>query len=298
MFKCTLCPHRCSAVRDDTVGNGRCRMPSLPRLARAALHYGEEPCISGENGSGTIFFSGCSLSCVFCQNYEISHKDYGVTVTVDELIDCMKRLVDDGAQNINLVNPTHFTHSIKEALTQYRPPVPVVYNSSGYERVETIRSLEGLIDIYLPDYKYADDQLALSLSGIPHYRQTALDAIGTMIAQTGHLRIDQKDRAEKGTMIRHLVIPGHTKNSIEALSDIKNIFGDQVYVSLLFQYTPIRPLPQKELCRQLTKRECQKVFDALCENGFENGYVQDLSSNGTDFIPAFDLTGIHNKNSI
>ncbi len=291
MFNCSLCPHRCGALRDDTHGEGRCRMPALPRVARAALHFGEEPCISGKNGSGTVFFSGCSLSCVFCQNHEISHKDFGKTVSVSRLADIFRSLVDQGAENINLVNPTHFTHAIRAALEQYKPPVPVLYNSSGYERVETLRSLDGLIDIYLPDYKYADNTLANAFSGIDAYRETALAAIREMLSQVGHLHIEN-DRAVRGLMIRHLVLPAHTKNSLAALRDIREQFGKDVFVSLLFQYTPVLALPQKELNRPLTKRECQKVFDAMCELELENGYVQDLSSACEDFIPAFDLTGI------
>ena len=292
MVNCSLCPHRCHAERNETVGHGRCRMPALPRIARATLHHGEEPCISFGKGSGTIFFSGCSLSCVFCQNYGISHDDFGKTITDDQLIDCIKRLEDSGAENINLVNPTHYAHSIIRALSRYRPHVPVIYNSSGFERTETIQSLDGLIDIYLPDYKYADDALAKELSGIDNYRLTALNAIAAMLRQVGNLQCDENGKAVKGTMIRHLVLPGHTKNSIAVLEDIKNTFTTEVYVSLLFQYTPIRPLARKELCRTLTKREAQKVFDAMCDFGFENGYTQELSSATTEYVPAFDLTGV------
>ena len=291
MFNCSLCPHRCGAVRDDQNGQGRCRMPALPKVARAALHYGEEPCISGERGSGTVFFSGCSLSCVFCQNHEISHKDLGEIIPISRLADIFRELVEQGAQNINLVNPTHYTHAIRDALQRYRPPVPVIYNSSGYERVETLKSLSGLVDIYLPDYKYADDALAETFSGISRYRETSLAAIEEMLLQVGHLRIEN-GQAVRGVMIRHLILPGHTQNSLAVLRDIRDRFGCGIYVSLLFQYTPVLSLPQKELNRSLTARECRKVFDALCELGLENGYVQDLSSACEDFIPAFDLTGI------
>ncbi len=291
MFNCSLCPHRCGALRDDTTGNGHCRMPALPKVARAALHFGEEPCISGERGSGTVFFSGCALSCVFCQNHDISHKDHGRIIPVSRLAEIFRELVAQGAQNINLVNPTHYAHAIRDALQQYKPPVPVVYNSSGYERVETLRSLAGLIDIYLPDYKYADNALAKELSGIENYRETALAAINEMLAQVGHLCIEN-GQAVRGVMVRHLVLPGHTKNSLAALQDLREYFGNDLFVSLLFQYTPVLTLLQKELNRPLTKRECQKVFDALCELELENGYVQDLSSASEEFIPAFDLTGI------
>ncbi len=291
MINCSLCPHRCGALRDDTHGEGRCRMPALPKIARAALHFGEEPPISGQNGSGTVFFSGCPLSCVFCQNRDISQKDFGKTVSVDQLADIFRRLVDEGAHNINLVTPTHFAHSIAAALEQYRPPVPVVYNCGGYERVETLRKLDGLVDIYLPDFKYADDALALTMSGIKNYRNTALAAIGEMVRQTGFLRV-KNGLAIGGTMVRHLVLPAHTKNSIEALTILKDRFGADLPVSLLFQYTPVDTFDTKELNRTLTARECRKVFNALCELGLENGYVQDISSATEEWIPAFDLTGV------
>ncbi len=288
---CSLCPHQCGAARDDNHGRGRCRMPALPRVARAALHSGEEPCISGTRGSGTVFFSGCSLSCVFCQNAPISHEDFGRTLTVAQLADCFRRLEQDGAHNINLVNPTHYAHVVREALELYRPAVPVVYNSSGYERVETLRTLQGLVDMYLPDYKYADNELALTLSGIPHYRETALNAIDEMLRQTGAVQLED-GLAVRGTMIRHLVLPGHTRNSLQALSDLRERFGAEVWISLLFQYTPMRPLEDKALNRTLTAREGRKVFDHLCTLGLENGYAQELSSATTHMIPAFDLTGL------
>ncbi len=290
-FNCSLCPRRCGALRDDTHGEGRCRAAALPKIARAALHFGEEPPISGTNGSGTVFFSGCTLSCVFCQNRDISRDDFGKTVSVEALADIFRRLVDKGAHNINLVTPTHYADSIRRALERYRPPIPVVYNCSGYERVETLRSLAGLVDIYLPDFKYAEDNLAKELSGIDGYCDTALAAITEMLSQTGHLTVEN-GLAVRGTMVRHLVLPGHTKNSIAALTLLKERFGSELAVSLLFQYTPLYALEQKELNRTLTKRECQKVFDVLCNLELTNGFVQDLTSATDEFVPAFDLTGV------
>lgn len=291
MFKCTLCPRRCAAVRDDTHGEGRCRMPALPRVARAAAHFGEEPCISGTNGSGTVFFSGCSLSCVFCQNHPISHDDYGKTIEIDELADVFRRLADSGVHNINLVNPTHYIHAIRQALELYRPHIPVVYNSSGYECVESLKMLEGLVDVYLPDYKYADNTLAMTLSDAPAYRETALSAIEEMLRQTGPITLEN-GLATRGTMVRHLVLPGYTKQSVAALTDLRDRFGEELWVSLMFQYTPVRELPQTSLNRTLTARECRKLFDTLCALGLENGYVQDVSGATADYIPAFDLTGV------
>lgn len=278
-------------MRDASHGEGACRMSALPKVARAALHFGEEPCISGTNGSGTVFFSGCTLSCVFCQNHSISQHGVGAVVSVDVLADIFRRLVAQGAQNINLVTPTHYVHSIRKALEIYHPPVPVLYNSSGYERVETLRSLQGLVDIYLPDFKYADNALAAQLSGVNNYREVALEAIAEMLSQTGHLQLEN-GRAIRGTMIRHLVLPGHTRNSLDVLELCKEAFSAECHISLLFQYTPMDVLPQKELNRTLTARECRKVFNALCELGFENGYVQDRTSAGKEGIPAFDLTGV------
>lgn len=290
-FRCTLCPHRCGAIRDNIRGEGRCRMPAVPRLARAALHFGEEPPLTGQHGSGTVFFSGCALTCVFCQNHAISHDDFGKNISVAALSDVFHRLVDEGAENINLVNPTHYAHVIIKALERYKPPVPVVYNSSGYERVETLKALEGAVDVYLPDYKYADNALAFAFSGVERYRETALAAIAEMRRQTGDLHI-ANGKAVRGTMVRHLVLPGHTKNSLAALTDLRDSFSNTLWVSLLFQYTPVLPLPQKPLNRTLTARECQKVFDMLCELGLTNGFVQDRTSATTHMIPAFDLTGI------
>ena len=289
---CSLCPHRCGALRDDSHGEGVCRSPALPKLARAALHFGEEPCISGTNGSGTVFFSGCTLSCIFCQNRRISRDNFGEILSVDALTDIFRQLVARGAHNINLVTPTHYTHVIRSALERYRPSVPIVYNSSGYESVDALRSLRGLIDIYLPDFKYADDALAQALSGIPRYRDTAVAAIEEMLTQTGHLRVNEQGLAVGGTMIRHMILPAHTQNSIDVLRLCKDCFGTQTAISLLGQYTPVDRFSQRELNRRITPREYQKVFDAMCDLGFENGYAQELSSATDAFIPAFDLTGI------
>ena len=289
---CSLCPHRCGALRDHDHGEGICRAPALPKLARAALHFGEEPCISGTNGSGTVFFSECTLSCIFCQNRRISRDGFGEIISVDALADIFRRLVDQGAHNINLVTPTHYAHAVRSALERYRPPVPVVYNSSGYESVNTLRSLHGLIDIYLPDFKYADDTLAQTFSGIPRYRDTTIAAIEEMLSQTGHLQINEQGLAIGGTMIRHMILPAHTKNSIDVLHLCKDRFGTQTAISLLGQYTPVDTFAWRELNRRITPREYQKVFDVMCELGFENGYAQELSGDTDTWIPTFDLTGI------
>lgn len=290
-YICSICPRQCGAVRTET-GNssGYCGMPAQPLLARAALHFGEEPCISGTRGSGTVFFSGCSLECLFCQNQSISHERYGKPVTIQRLADIFRELEQAGAHNINLVNPTHYATSICKALQLYKPNIPVVYNSGGYERVETLKMLEGLVDIYLPDCKYVDSVLSAVLSDAPDYFQFASAAISEMVRQTGPVVLDENGIAQKGTIVRHLVLPGHTKNSIEVLDWLATVHN--VWVSLMFQYTPCGDLTgHKELQRPLTRRECDKVWGHLSDLGL-NGYVQDRESNGTEMIPAFDLTGV------
>ena len=292
-FICSICPRCCNAKRTEAENaNGYCGMPSAPVVARAALHFGEEPCISGINGSGTVFFSGCSLRCRFCQNDEISQRRFGKPVTEQRLADIFRELEQAGAHNINLINPTHYAVSIRKALELYKPDVPVVYNTGGYERVETLKSLDGLIDIYLPDCKYVDSALSAALSDADDYFIHASAAIKEMARQTGNVMLDEQGIMQKGTMVRHLVLPGHTKNSIEVLDWLATI-RDKVWISLMFQYTPCGELSdRKELCRTLTRRECQKVWGHMDTLGITGGYVQDRQSAGIAMIPAFDLTGV------
>ncbi|MBQ9860386.1 MAG: 4Fe-4S cluster-binding domain-containing protein [Clostridia bacterium] len=292
-YICSLCPRRCMAERTERENaNGYCGMPSSPVAARAALHFGEEPCISGANGSGTVFFSGCSLHCKYCQNEEISHNRYGKGITEQRLADIFRELEQAGAHNINLVNPTHYAVSVRKALELYKPNVPIIYNCGGYERVETLRSLEGLVDVYLPDCKYVDSTLSAALSDAPDYFYYASAAIEEMARQTGAVILNEQGLIQKGTIVRHLVLPGHTKNSIEVLNWLATI-KDKVWVSLMFQYTPCGELKDhKELQRPLTKRECEKVWEHMQALGIKDGYVQDRQSAGTTMIPAFNLTGV------
>ena len=291
--RCMACPRRCGARRDEkTAFGGFCGMPANPRLARAALHFGEEPCISGRHGSGTVFFSGCSLSCAFCQNYEISHKQYGETVTVNRLAAIFRELEQLGAENINLVNPTHFAAAVREALLLYKPHIPVIYNTGGYERVETLRSLEGLVDVYLPDLKYVHTELSKALSGAADYFAFAAPAILEMARQTGPVVLDENGMIQRGTMVRHLVLPGHTRESMAVL-DWLSQYRERFFVSLMFQYTPMRDIDgYPALSRSLTRRECDKVWAYMDSLGITDGYVQSRKSTGTDMIPDFDLTGI------
>ncbi len=291
--RCTACPRNCGVRReDDTPSTGVCGMPAQPTLARAALHFGEEPCISGQNGSGTVFFSGCSLSCVFCQNREISHQKVGKTVSIDRLCDIFRELEDAGAHNINLVNPTHYADAIRQALTRYRPSIPVIYNTGGYERVETLKTLEGLIDIYLPDLKYLTPEIAARLSGAKNYPEFATAAILEMARQTGTPILDENGMMRRGTMVRHLVLPGYTNESLSVLKWLAQ-HKEKFWVSIMFQYTPIIDVPgAPSLSRTLTKRECEKIWDWIDTLGLTDGYVQERESSGTGMIPQFDLSGV------
>ena len=290
---CNLCPRMCGARRDAKRGNGYCRMGAMPVVARAALHFWEEPCISGTKGSGTVFFTGCSLQCVFCQNEQISvRREVGRALTARELSDVFFRLIEQGAHNINLVNPTHFASGIAEAL-RFRPlPVPVVYNSGGYERAETLRILEGLISIYLPDYKYRDSALSQRLSGAADYPEHAAEAILEMVRQTGPASFDGDGMLQRGTIVRHLILPGHTRNSIEVLDWLKENLPEGTLVSLMAQYVPCgRAADYPEIDRRITKREYEKVQQHLFALGLD-GYVQERKSAKKDFIPPFDLEGL------
>ena len=289
---CDVCPRRCYVNRE--VGEtGFCGSTSEMRIARAALHFWEEPPISGERGSGTVFFTGCSLRCLFCQNHEISTaQNTGRTVSPRELSEIFFKLIDEGAHNINLVTPTHFAPLIKKALLIKKLPVPVVYNSSGYERVETLRELEGLIDIYLPDIKYADRELAKKLSRTEDYLETALAAVKEMVRQTGAPVYDECGIMQRGVLIRHLILPLHTQNTIDVLKLIKKELPD-IPVSLMAQYTPCGPAAQTggipdfpELSRSITKRELNKAEAFMLELGLD-GFVQSRAARGSEYIPDF-----------
>ncbi len=290
---CTLCPRRCGALREETTGHGFCGMGADPVVARAALHFWEEPCISGTRGSGTVFFTGCSLKCVFCQNYQISTKrEVGKSVSVEELSDIFQRLVKQGAHNINLVNPTHFALPIAQALERRKLPVPVVYNSGGYETVETLKMLEGLVDIYLPDFKYADNVLAKKYSGAADYTEAAKAAISEMARQTGGAQFDADGIMTRGTIVRHLILPGNTRNSMAVIDWLSENLPEGVLVSLMAQYVPCgRAAEYPEINRKITKREFLKVQDSLFRSGLD-GFVQEMKSASQSFIPPFDLEGV------
>lgn len=289
---CTVCPRHCGAIREASVGKGFCKMGENAIVARAAKHMWEEPCISGTRGSGTVFFSGCVLKCVFCQNYKISTQNFGKELTARQLADCYKRLEQQGVHNINLVNPTHFLNAVIESLNIYRPAVPVVYNCGGYESVESLKKLEGYIDIYLPDFKYADNTVAEKYSRVKNYHETAVAAIAEMLRQQPQNIYDNNGIMEKGVIVRHLILPSNTKNSIAALNSLHNHFGSRLTVSLMAQYIPCGIAEQyPEINRKITRREYQKVFNCLTELDFD-GFAQELNSAKSTYIPDFNLQGL------
>lgn len=285
---CGLCPRRCGADRSAD-SFGFCGVGVLPKIARIAPHYDEEPVISGQNGAGTIFFSGCNLRCVFCQNYDISARTVGRIITPYQLSEEYKRLESMGVHNIELVTPTHYTDAVIESFSLYRPKLPIIWNSSGYESVETLRRLDGIIDIYLPDFKYSDNEPAKRLSGCPDYVETAKAAIDEMIRQCGD-QVTENGLMKRGVIIRHLVLPSHTKNSIGVLEIIKNKWDTKIPVSLMAQYFPAGKAGEyPDINRRLTKREYQKVLDKLYVLGLD-GYAQDMESADKRYVPDWNYS--------
>lgn len=282
---CRLCPRRCGTVRPG----GVCGMPAEPVVSRAAPHYWEEPCISGERGSGAVFFAGCSLRCVFCQNYDISALRRGRTVTVERLREIFAELTAQGVHNINIVTGTHYADALREALTP-APPIPVVWNCGGYESVETLRTLEGKVQVYLPDMKYSDVALAGTLSAAPDYPAAAKAAIREMFRQTGPYELDGDGMLTRGVMVRHLVLPGALDNTFGVLDWLAETFrpGD-ILVSLMGQYTPNG---HGGPARRLTAEEYRRAVDYMEALGLLEGYTQELSSAAAEYTPPFDLTGI------
>ena len=287
---CRLCPRECGAERSLESGKGYCRQGTLPKVARIAPHYWEEPCISGERGSGAVFFSGCVMSCVFCQNAKISTGGYGKIISVKELSEHIRRLEDMGVHNINLVSPTPYIESIIECFEMYKPKIPIVYNTGGYEKVETLKRLEGIVDIYLPDMKYARGDVAKKYSYAENYPEIALKAISEMVRQTGKPEFDTDGMMKKGVIVRHLILPQNTKNSIMVLDLLKENFGDEILVGLMAQYTPLGNAEKfPEINRKITSREYAKVLEYFEETGLD-GFVQELSSAKKDYVPEFDIS--------
>lgn len=287
---CKLCPRMCGADRLSGK-TGFCGADDKVRIARAALHFWEEPCISGRTGSGTVFFSHCTMKCVFCQNYELSTNNLGYNVTIDELADIFIDLEKQGANNINLVTPTHYVPQIKAAIDTARGSgltLPIAYNTGGYERVETIKSLEGYVDIYMPDFKYYSDNASRQLSRAADYPRTVKAAIAEMYRQTGSVVIDGNGIMKRGIIIRHLMLPGRLADTVKIINYVKHNFGDDVYFSLMSQYTPIRHIEEFE---ELNHRLDRRSYDAavgLCERlGMTNVFIQDGAAASESFIPEF-----------
>lgn len=283
-MKCYLCPKNCGVERNEVVGEGNCGMPTKVKIAHYELFMFEEPCISVGKGSGAIFFSGCNLKCVFCQNYEISTKKKGKFITVEELANIFKELESLGAENINLVSPTHYVLQIIEALKIYKPKVPIIYNTNGYENVKSIELIAPYVDVFLPDFKYFSSELSSKFSSVPNYFETALKAIKKM----RELKQDRfnNGKIEEGVIIRHMILPLCTDDSIKVLETITKEIPN-TKVSLLAQYTPYGEASKiKAINRKITKREYDKVLNSYVNLNLD-GYVQDLESASTKFIPNF-----------
>ena len=283
---CDSCPRSCGVERNEN-HFGYCGVGKLPKIARIAPHYDEEPVLSGQNGAGTIFFSGCNLRCVYCQNYDISTLTDGKTVTPYELSEEYRRLEEIGVHNIEFVTPSHYVTAILDSLDYYHPRVPLVWNSSGYDKVETLKKLNGVIDVYLPDLKYSDNVLAKRLSNCPDYVETATAAIDEMLRQCGDPLIED-GLLKRGVIIRHLVLPSHVKNSIGVIELIKKEWDTRVPVSLMAQYMPAGKADDyPDINRRLTKREYQKVLDKMLELDLD-GFAQELESADQKYVPEWN----------
>ena len=291
---CTLCPRMCRTNRRRKPG--LCGQGTSLKAARAALHFWEEPCLSEHGGSGAVFFSGCTLRCCYCQNYKISQEGLGKEISPERLGEIFLSLQDKGARNIDLITATHFLPSILPVLDKVKPylHIPVVYNCGGYERVETLRMLEGYVDIYLPDLKYFSREISRKYSGAPDYFQYASQAIPEMIRQCGKPILDKDGMLVRGVLIRHMVLPGQTEDSIRLLHWMKENLPEKSWlISLMSQYTPFYHAGKHpEINRRLTTYEYQKVLDAALSLGLDQGYMQERTSAKEDYTPPFDLEGL------
>lgn len=332
--QCRLCPRECGVNR-SAGQQGRCRTDATVRIARAALHMWEEPCLSGTEGSGAVFFSGCSLGCIYCQNHEISGGEAGLAISTERLAEIFLELQEEGANNINLVTAGHYIPQVCDALERSKRQglsLPIVYNSSGYEKVESLKCLEGLVDIYLPDLKYLDRELAARYSHAPDYPEYATAALAEMVRQQPKVRFRAKQESgdirrlegdlfgvgeqetgvpgshqaesgmqreqvmEKGVIVRHLLLPGHVREAKHVVEYLYRTYGDQIYISLMNQYTPIRTdFADKNLNRRVTRREYQRLLDFAVELGVTNGFCQEGATASESFIPAFNYEGVLEK---
>ena len=295
---CNLCPRACMA---DRAGGqtGFCLMEDRIYVARAALHMWEEPCISGENGSGTVFFSGCNLRCAYCQNYGIAAGKRGQPVCVGRLAEIFLELQEQGAENLNLVTPDHYVIKIAEAVLLAKElglRLPIVYNCSGYAKREVIRNLSGIVDIFLTDFKYMDKELAAKYSSAPDYPEVAKAALDEMVYITNGASFDDRGIMRRGVLVRHLLLPGHKKNARDVIGYVYETYGDSVYLSLMNQYTPFPRLREnpdfRGLCRKVSKREYESVVDYALGIGVKNAFIQEGDTAQESFIPSFDGEGV------
>lgn len=295
MSDCTLCPRNCHADRLSR-NIGYCGQTAEIRAARAALHMWEEPCISAEDGSGTVFFSGCSVRCVFCQNHDIAVGQHGKIITGERLSGIYLELQEKGANNINLVTPTHYVPQIIESIENARKmglTLPIVYNTSGYEKAETLRMLDGIVDVYLPDFKYMSADLAEKYSNAPDYADCAKSALAEMVRQVGKPVFDDRGVIQKGVIVRHLILPNCTEDSKRVVKYLYETYGDDIFISIMNQFTPLDHIADyPELQRKITQAEYDEVVDYAVDLGVENGFIQEGETADESFIPSFDYEGI------
>lgn len=289
--KCNLCPRACNIDRAKSLGV--CQVSNKVLIARAALHFWEEPCISGTKGSGAVFFSGCSLHCVFCQNEKISHGKVGQEITIEELAGLYIDLQNQGANNINLVTGTHYIPQIVESVTIAREKglnIPIIYNTSGYETVESLRLLEGIVNTYLPDFKYMDSSLAAKYSHAADYPEVAKEAIAEMVRQCGTPVFDDNGFIQSGVIVRQLLLPGHVKDAKAIIKYLYETYSDNIYISMMSQYTPMPQIAVNypELNRRVTKREYDSLINYVIDLGVENAFIQDRAVAKESFIPEFN----------
>lgn len=288
--KCDICPHKCGANRKDGQV-GRCRASDKAKVAKKLLHYYEEPCISGTNGSGTVFFSNCNLNCIYCQNYKISQEGKGSEVATDELSEIFLSLQDKKAHNINLVTPTIYIPQIIEAIKLAKKNglvIPIIYNSNGYENIESIKMLEGYIDVYLPDLKYSDNELGKKYSKVDNYFEIATKAIQEMYRQVGKVVLDEDGIIKKGVIIRHLILPTYIENTKKVLKWISENLNDDIYISVMAQYFPTYLAKEEEyINRKISKEEYEQIQDYLFSLNLENGYIQELGEHEEEYVPDF-----------
>lgn len=285
---CNICPHQCNRNRNKNE-LGRCKANDKVKIALYSIHDFEEPCISGEKGSGTVFFSNCNLNCMYCQNYEISQEGKGKEISIKKLAEIFLLQQEKQVENINLVTPTSYVPQIIEAIKIAKKKglkIPIVYNTNGYETVETLQQLEGYIDVYLPDFKYIDNALGKKYSNIEHYFETVTKAIQEMYRQVGAPQLDENGMIKKGLIIRHLVLPGYLENSKKVLKWLKNNIDNNVYLSIMAQYFPTYRAKEDDVInRKLTKEEWQEIEDYIDELGIENGYIQELGEHEEEYVP-------------